>query len=326
MPGKRLKMSWVLVLKSIARERKDCMDRLGVIGIGNIGKILLKRLVEAGYGVSVYRSRQDPDAIDEVIRMGALPASSAKEVGEMSDVVFICLPAAQQVEEVVLGKNGVLEGIRKDGVIINLSTIGPKAAIKISSEVEKKNVRYIDGAVSRGPFEDRVAALIVIVSGNSETLKDVHQTLKVISDDNVIYAGPVGMAQVLKLANNLMSAVNLFGVIEAFTWAMRQGVKPEVLFKLASTSPGDSWVLRNLLPRMLKRDFKVRFALMGKDVHLFLDLAKDYQLFTPFAALAHQFFQAAKGKGLEDIASTVRIYEQITGIKLEKLDFSNMDI
>ncbi|MEM3797414.1 MAG: NAD(P)-binding domain-containing protein, partial [Candidatus Bathyarchaeia archaeon] len=147
------------------------MNNIGVIGVGNIGKILLKRLVEAGYTVSVYRRRRDQDAIDEIIKMGASPTSSAKEVGMKSDIIFLCLPAPIQVEEVVFGEDGVLEEIKKDCVIINLSTIGPKAAIKIAKEVEKKNAKYVDGAVSRGPSEDQVAALTLIVSGDRETLK-----------------------------------------------------------------------------------------------------------------------------------------------------------
>lgn len=298
------------------------MDQLGLIGFGNIGKMVLEKLLEAGYSVSVYRRRQDENAVNEIIKMGALPTFSAKELGEKSNIIFLCLPAPPQVEEVIFGKNGLLEGIKRNSVIINLSTIGPKAAIEISNELEKRGIRYVDGAVSRGPHEDQVDALILVVSGDKKILEDIHQILNAVSDGKIIYAGRIGMAQIVKLANNLMAAINLFGVIEAFMWALYQGVQPEVLFKLAVTSPGDSWVLRNLIPRILKRDFRIRFDLMCKDVHLFLDLGKDYQLFTPFAALAHQLLQAAKRKGFADIASTVRIYEEITGIKLEKSNFT----
>lgn len=225
----------------------------------------------------------------------------------------------------MLGKNGVIEGIKKGGIIIDLSTIDPTTTIKIAEETNKRNIRFIDAPVSGGTWGAEKATLAIMVGSDKKTFQEVYEVLKVIGK-SIMHVGPVGTGQIVKLANNLMAAINLFGVIEAFTWAMKQGVKPEIVFNVVSAGAGDSWILRNYLPRMLKRNFEPGFRawLMHKDIGLFLKSATDQNIYTPFAALTYQFLQAVKGQGLEDEDWTaiVKIYEKITGVKLEKLDFS----
>ncbi|MEM2169188.1 MAG: NAD(P)-dependent oxidoreductase [Candidatus Bathyarchaeia archaeon] len=290
---------------------------LGLIGFGVMGEGIAKNLVKSGYNLIVYDIRSEVK--EKVTEIGALFASSLEEVYRKSDVVFLSLPSPREVEEALL-KDNVIKEIRKGIFIVNFSTIGAKASIRIADRIRRLGAKFIDAPVSRGPQEEPWKIHLIMVSADSEEdFQAVHDVLKVIGE-NIIYIGHIGLSQAVKLANNYMCAINFFGVIEAFAWIIKHGLDPNILLKIAPMTPGDSWALRNLVPRMLNGDFKPRFKLMYKDVALFLEEAYDLGLPMPIGSLAHQFLQAAKTEWKnEDWISVVKLYERMTGVKLKKV-------
>lgn len=289
---------------------------LGLIGFGVMGEGITKNLINAGYSLKVYDIRSE--VRENIVKLGAIPAASLEELYGETDIVFLALPSPREVEE-VLFRNDAIKNLREGGIIVNFSTIGPRASIKIANRIREMKRRFVDAPVSRGPKEEPWKIHVIIVSADGEEdFRAVYDVLKAIGE-NIIYVGPVGLSQVAKLANNFMSAVSFFGVIEAFTWAIKQGLDPDVLLKIAPMTPGDSWSLRNLVPRILNRDFKPRFKLMYKDIALFLEEAYELSLPMPVGSLIHQFLQAAKSEWKdEDWVSVIKFYERMTGVKLER--------
>jgi len=294
------------------------MSRVGFIGLGAMGTRMVANLLKAGYQVVVYDIRKD--AVEEAVRLGAEPALTSKDVACESEVVLLSLPSSPQVEEAMLDAHGVLAGAREGSIVVDLSTIDPTTTRNLSKKSKEKNVRFIDAPVSGRPSGAEKATLTIMVGcDDEETFQEAKKILRSLGK-TIVHVGPTGSGQVCKLANNMMACVTLLGVIEAFTWAVKQGLKPAALLEVASSGSSDSWTLRANLPKILERafepDFKAEY--MHKDVGLYLKTATDLNLYTPFGGLAHQFLQAAKGMGLsnEDWRAVVKVYEKITGVEL----------
>ncbi|MEM3955618.1 MAG: NAD(P)-dependent oxidoreductase [Candidatus Bathyarchaeia archaeon] len=278
---------------------------------------MAKSLINSGYNLIVYDICGEVK--EKVIKIGALFTPSLEEVYRRSDIVFLSLPSPREVEE-VLFKDDITKEIRKGTFIVNFSTIGAKASIRIANRIRNLGAKFIDAPVSRGPQEEPWRIHLIMVSADSEEdFLAVYDVLKVIGE-NVIYIGPIGSSQVVKLASNYMCAINFFGIMEAFAWVIKHGLDPNILLKIATMTPGDSWALRNLVPRMLSGDFRPRFKLMYKDIALFLEEAHDLGLPMLLGSLAHQFLQAAKSEWKdEDWISVVKLYERATGVKLRTI-------
>jgi len=296
------------------------MRRLRVIGLGVVGSRVAANLLKAGYPLTAFDVRGE--AVEGVVEKGAARASSPKEVGERSDAVMLSLPSPKEVEEALFGEKGAAEGLRSGCMAINLSTIGPKAAIGIGERLRAKGVQFVDAPVT-APYMGYLAAergeLTVLVGCDERSFEEAREILSKIGKV-VVRVGPVGNGQVVKLVNNVMAAINTLGVFEGALWAAKQGVDPKALHEVLRFGTGDSWALRNRLPRLLERDFEPGFktSLMHKDVGLFLEGAKELNLFTPVAGLIYQLLQAAKAFGLgeEDWGSIIKIYEAINGIEM----------
>jgi 3-hydroxyisobutyrate dehydrogenase len=292
---------------------------VGFIGLGAMGSRMAKNLLKAGFQCIVYDVRKE--AVDELARIGARPASSPEEVARKSDVILLSLPSSPHVEEVMLGPNGVLKGARPGSLVIDLSTIDPITTRRIYDEAKKRGVIFIDAPVSGGTWGAEAATLTIMVGAPSEEVfsraKEVLQYL----GKKIVHVGDVGHGQVIKLANNAMGCVNLFAAIEALLWAAKQGVNLEKALEVISESSGDSWALRNRIPRIIKRMFEPGFKtwLMHKDIGIFLKTATEIKMYTPFIALAYQFLQLAIANGYadEDWGSVAKLYEKLLNIELK---------
>lgn len=292
--------------------------KLGFIGLGVMGLGFVKYLTRKGYEVTAYDVKKE--AIEEASKMGALAVLSPKEVAEASDVVLLSLPSPLEVEDVIFGQSGVAEAA-KGVIIVNLSTIGPAASVKIEKRLkEHEDFRFLDIPVTfSGPLTPNAeeSTLTLIASGDQRTLKEVEDILNTIGKETV-YVGPIGAAQVVKLANNAIAAINTMGMVEVFAWATKQGVKPDILSAVLTKGSGDSWVLRTTLPRIMKGDFKPGFTvrLMHKDLGLFLKSATERSLFVPFTSLAYNVLQAMKGRGFgnNDNGIVAKFYEEISPV------------
>lgn len=217
-------------------------ERVGFIGLGEMGKPMAKRLLHCGYQVTVCgHSRRGP--VEEVKEAGAREVGSPQEVASHSDVAITMVRDAAQTESVVLGAEGVLEGALEGSAIIVMSTVGPDLCRRIGMKGGEKGVEVIDAAVSGASIGAERGTLAIMAGGRKDVVERYRPLLETMG--KVIYCGDVGAGQVAKLANNLVLYVNLFACQEAVALAVANGVSEETVTEVMRLGTGNNWVIQN---------------------------------------------------------------------------------
>ena len=240
---------------------------IGFIGLGNMGRPMARRLIEAGHSLVVYDTRNDATA--PLVALGARLASSPQDVADRVETVMASLPEPHVVTKVAAGEGGVIHGKRVKR-FIDLSTTGSRVAIEIAAMLAKKNIVQIDAPVSGGVAGAEKGTLAVMVSGPSAEIALVKDALAVFGKVFVIGEKP-GMGQTMKLANNVLSACNMAASCEAVVLAAKSGIDPKVAVDVMNAGSGRNSATSDKWPReMLPRTFNWGFAtaLMTKDVRL----------------------------------------------------------
>jgi 3-hydroxyisobutyrate dehydrogenase len=247
------------------------LKRVGFIGLGVMGKPMAINLLRAGYPLTVWNRTKSK--MDELIAMGAYGASSPKEVAERSDVVITMVTDSPDVEDVILGPNGVIHGARPGLIVIDMSTISPKVTRRIADELSKKGVKMLDAPVSGGERGAREATLSIMVGGPREAFEECLPILETLGK-KITYMGPTGMGQTAKLCNQVICALNIQAVCEGLMLGAKAGLDLRRLLEAVSAGAASSWMLINLGPKMIERDFKPGFKIrhQQKDLRLALEL------------------------------------------------------
>jgi 2-hydroxy-3-oxopropionate reductase len=294
--------------------------RIGFIGLGVMGKPMAKNLMKAGYSLVVWK-HINPKPVNELVAAGAQEASSPKQVAEMSDIVITMLPDSPEVEEVILGKNGVLEGSRKAMTIIDMSSISPSAAKKIACEVEKKGVEMLDAPVSGGE-PAAIQGTLTIMVGGKETTFDASLGVLQAMGKTITWIGDIGTGQVAKLSNQIIVALNIAALSEAFVLGAKAGIKPQILYQAIRTGLAGSNVLEAKLPKILERDFKPGFKirLHYKDLKNALEAARELNVPLPFTSLLQQILNALinEGKGECDHSAIITFTERLANVAVRR--------
>ncbi|MGQ9629817.1 MAG: 2-hydroxy-3-oxopropionate reductase [bacterium] len=295
--------------------------RIGFIGLGIMGKPMAKNLVRAGYPLTVY-NRSRP-SIDELVEFGARAVGSSKEVAERSDVVITMLPDSPDVQQVVLGRSGVLEGARPGSVIIDMSSIAPLVAQDIARRAKEKGVRMLDAPVSGGEEAAVQGTLSIMVGGDEETFNECLDILKVMGE-NVVHVGEVGAGNFTKLANQIIVAVTLEAVSEALVLGTKAGVDPEKMVNAIKGGAARCWALEvrapnNMLVRNFKPGFKAR--LHYKDLNNILATGRDLGVPLPVTSLVHELFGAllVDGQGENDHSAILTVLERMAKVEVKKM-------
>ena len=194
--------------------------KIGFIGLGIMGKPMAKNLIKAGYDLIVYDINKEP--MEELKAAGAETANSNVELAKQSDVIITMLPNSPQVEEVVLGEGGVLEGAKPGSVVIDMSSIAPLSSRKIFKELEKKGIDMLDAPVSGGEPKAIDGTLAVMVGGKKEVFDKYYDIMKAMAS-SVVYVGESGAGNIAKLCNQIVVAINIAAVSEALILPKRQG-------------------------------------------------------------------------------------------------------
>ncbi|MEM2402124.1 MAG: 2-hydroxy-3-oxopropionate reductase [Candidatus Bathyarchaeia archaeon] len=293
------------------------LKRIGFIGLGVMGKPMAINLLRAGYPLTVWNRTRSK--MDELIAMGANGASSPREVAERSDVVITMVTDSPDVEEVILGPNGVIHGARPGLIVIDMSTISPKVTRKISEELAKKGVRMLDAPVSGGEKGAKEATLSIMVGGPRDVFEECLPIFEVLGK-KITYMGPSGMGQTAKLCNQVICALNIQAVCEGLMLGAKAGLDVRKLLEAVSAGAASSWMLVNLGPKMIERDFKPGFKIrhQQKDLRLALELAAELGLPLPGTALVHQILRIAEAEGLgeEGTQAAIIAMERIAGRRL----------
>lgn len=293
--------------------------RIGFIGLGIMGKPMCKNIMKAGYEVTVYnRSRA---SVDELVAAGATAAASSAKVAIASDIVITMLPNSPQVREVALGEDGILAGARPGMIMIDMSSIDPVETRAIGAELAKKQVELLDAPVSGGEPKAIDGTISVMVGGKKEIFDQMYDLLMTMAG-SVVYVGSLGSGNVAKLANQMIVAVNIAAVSEAFTFATKAGADPELVYQAIRGGLAGSTVLDAKAPMMMDRNFTPGFRteLHIKDLNNALNAAHSIQSCAPLTAQVMEMMQALKADGCEkeDHSSLVKYYEKISGVTVEK--------
>jgi len=292
---------------------------IGFIGLGIMGKPMAKNLIEAGYRLVVY-NRSQP-VIAELVSLGAKSADSSEKVARQSEIVITMLPNSPDVESVVLGENGVLAGARAGSIIIDMSSIGPLVSQKIASEVEKKGVEFLDAPVSGGEPGAIEGQLAIMVGGKQEIFETCLDIFHVLGK-SVVRVGDAGAGGFAKLANQIIVALNIAAVSEAFVLGQKAGLNPARLFEAIRGGLAGSHVLDVKIPPLMDRQFKPGFKieLHNKDIKNALATAAGLDVPLPLTNFIEVILSSliADGKGALDHSAIIQFAEKLAHIEVRK--------
>jgi 2-hydroxy-3-oxopropionate reductase len=273
-------------------------------------------LITAGYTVAVYARRKE--SMSPLIDAGARACASPTEVARHSDVVFTNVSDTPDVEEVVLGANGIIHGAAAGTIVVDMSTISPVATRVMATALAQKGVHMLDAPVSGGEPGATNGTLSIMAGGQAEIFAKVRPLFEVLGK-NIVLIGDHGAGQVAKACNQIVAAVTLEAVAEALTLVRRNKLDPAKVRDAMLGGFAWSRVLEVHGKRMLERDFKPGFKarLHRKDLKIVTDTAAHYGLSLPQASLIAQNLNALVGMGCgeEDSAAVVKVIERMGGEK-----------
>ena len=286
------------------------IKKIGFIGLGIMGKPMATNLMEAGYKVTGYDI--DQDAMKTMAEKGAGRASSPKEAAKSADAIITMLPSDQIVEEVATGKDGALEGMGKGAILVDMSTISPRTAMRVAEKLEEKGMEMLDAPVSGGDVGAKEGTLSIMVGGKQEIFDRMLPVLQKMGK-NVSHVGDHGAGQVAKAANQIIVALTIEAVAEALIFAKKSGVDPKRVRDALMGGFAQSRVLDLHGQRMLDRNFEPggRVALHKKDTEIAMSMAKELGMYLPGTALVSQLWNtvAAHGGLNWDHSSLVKVLE-----------------
>jgi len=288
-------------------------EKVGFIGLGIMGKPMAKNLMDAGYELTVHNRSREP--VDELAEDGAAAASSPKDVAENGDVIVTMLPDSPQVEEVVSGEDGVLEGIREGALLVDMSTISPVVTEELAEAVKKQGASMLDAPVSGGDVGAIEGTLSIMVGGSEEDFERARPLFEVMGK-TVTHVGPTGTGQVTKAANQVVVALTIEAVSEALVLGSKGGVSPEKILDVLSGGLAGNKVMEVKREKFLSHTFDPGFRseLHHKDLGIALAAGREYGVALPVTAIVDQMLLSMKKKGWggEDHSALLRVIEDLS--------------
>ncbi len=290
--------------------------KIGLIGLGIMGKPMAKNLLKAGYDLTVNDLNQA--AVEEVVQAGARAASN-EEIGKTCDVVMTMLPNSPHVKSVMLGENGMGQVMREETTFIDMSSISPIASKEIAAELAKRNIAMLDAPVSGGEPKAIDGTLSFMVGGKQEVF-DKYKPLLETMGASVVRCGEVGAGNTTKLANQVVVALNIAAVGEAFMLAKKAGVDPELVFDAIKGGLAGSTVMNAKAPMMLEGNYKPGFKidLHIKDLNNALEAGHAVGSPLPLTAAVMEMLYTLRteGCGQEDHSAISKYYELLTKTRI----------
>jgi 2-hydroxy-3-oxopropionate reductase len=294
------------------------MATVGFVGLGIMGRPMLNNLLNAGHTVVAYG--RNAAKLDACVSDGAQRGASNSDVGARASIVITMLPDGPEVEEVVLGANGILAGSRPGSLIVDMSSINPLVSQQIAAACAAKGVDFLDAPVSGGEPKAIEGTLAIMVGGSEEVFRKAEPLLKCMGS-SVTLTGPVGAGNTTKLANQIMVACNIAAMGEALALATRCGLNPEVVVNAIKGGLAGSAVLNAKAPMLIARNFKPGFKirLHQKDLRNALQTAETNRVFLPITALVQQMLSSliADGKGELDHSAIATFVEEASHIEVK---------
>jgi 2-hydroxy-3-oxopropionate reductase len=287
---------------------------VGFVGLGIMGACMAGNLLEAGHELVVHNRTRTK--AERLAQHGARVADSPREVAEGSDVIITMLPGPPQVEEVVAGEGGLLEGAREGSLIIDMSTSSPILAQELARAARNKAVGMLDAPVSGGDVGARDGTLSIMVGGEENDFERARPLFRVMGE-TVVHVGGVGAGQVVKACNQIVVALVIEAIAEALVLGSKAGVDPDRVVEVLSGGLASNKVLEVKGEKFLSHEFapggKVEYH--RKDLGIALEAGKEYEVTLPVAAFVDQMFGVleAKGRGGWDHSALLTLLEERSG-------------
>jgi 2-hydroxy-3-oxopropionate reductase len=287
------------------------VENVGFVGLGIMGAAMAGNLLEAEHELVVHNRTRTK--AEQLAQHGARVAASPREVAQTSDVVIIMLPGPPEVEEVVAGEGGLLEGAAEGSLIVDMSTSSPLLARQLASMARERGVRMLDGPVSGGDVGARDGTLSILVGGEDEDFERARPLFEVMGE-TVVHVGGAGAGQVVKACNQIVVALVIEAVAEALVLGSKAGVAPDRVVEVLSGSLASNRVLEVKGEKFLSHEFtpggKVEYH--RKDLGIALAAGREYGVTLPVTALVEQMFGVleAKGRGGWDHSALLTLIEE----------------
>jgi 2-hydroxy-3-oxopropionate reductase len=296
------------------------MLKVGFIGLGIMGKPMSKNLLKAGYQLVVHDLNRN--AVDELVSSGAESAEEPAEVARKCEYIITMLPDSPQVSEVVTGNRGLMEGLKRGSVLIDMSSISPIVSRELALKLEEIGVDMLDAPVSGGEPKAIDGTLSVMAGGKKEIFDKCFLILKAMAS-SVVHTGANGAGNITKLANQIIVALNIAAMSEALVLSNKAGVEPEVVYKAIRGGLAGSTVLDAKAPLVMDRKFDPGFKinLHIKDLKNALEASHEIGVPLPLTAAVMEIMQALKvdGHGNNDHGGIIQYFEKLAGTEVRRL-------
>ena len=291
-------------------------ETIGFIGLGIMGLPMAKNLIKSNFNLIVYNRTESKSK--ELSESGAKVAATPKEVAENAKCIITMVTDSPDVEQIILGQSGIIEGLQPNTIIIDMSTISPKITRNINEELSKKQSTLLDAPVSGGSWGAIEGTLSIMIGGTKDAFNTCLPLFQAMGK-NIIHTGSSGMGQTTKLVNQILVAGTMNAVAEAMVFAAKSGADLETTIEAVGGGAAASWQLNTLGPRLIKGDFDPGFMikLQQKDLRLIIESAQDLNVAIPGTSLVSQLFAGLLSQGLGDegTQALVKAHEQLSNIK-----------
>jgi 3-hydroxyisobutyrate dehydrogenase-like beta-hydroxyacid dehydrogenase len=292
------------------------MKKIAFLGIGIMGHNIVTNLLKAGYPLTVYN--RTGSKCDPLVKLGAIQAKSPKEAIADADVVMVMLNDDTGIENVMFGKDGVVEGIKPGQIVIDLTTCLPKTSLREAAAVKAKGAMFLDAPVFGSKAESRDAGLWIVIGGEKAVYEKVLPIFKKISE-TTHYMGENGKGTSMKLVGNLVVAAQIEAIAESLTLATRAGLDPKDVLGVLAVTDFKSPILSGVGDAVCRRDFSPSFylKLMLKDANLITSFAQELNVSLPATAAIREVIKAGvnKGWGEENASAFVKVIEEMSGVE-----------
>ena len=291
-------------------------EKIGFIGLGIMGLPMASNLIKDGFDLVVYnRTLSKCTQLEE---KGAAVAKNPADVAKNAKVIITMVTDSPDVENLLLGENGIMATIEEGSIVIDMSTISPKITKELNAQLNSKGCYMVDAPVSGGSWGAIEGTLSIMIGGEKSAYEECIPLFESMGK-NIIYTGESGMGQTTKLINQILVAGTMNAVAEALVFAAKSGADLEKTIDAVGGGAAASWQLNNLAPRIIKGDFDPGFMikLQQKDLRLVIETAQSMNVPIPGTSLASQMFASLLSKGLGDegTQALVKAYETLAGVE-----------
>jgi 3-hydroxyisobutyrate dehydrogenase-like beta-hydroxyacid dehydrogenase len=288
--------------------------KIGFVGLGQMGKHMAMNMLKSGAELTVTDLKKD--SFPQFEQKGVRTTTNLAEVVQ-AEIVFLSLPGTQAVQDVLVGRNGIIDKLGKGQIVVDLSTMSYTATLELAKRLEARGVSFLDAPVSGMEARAQEGTLTVMCGGSEKILETVRPFLNCIGN-KILYMGGTGSGQLTKLINQLLFDINAAALAEVLPMAVKLGLDPEKVGQVVNSGTGKSYASEFFLPRILKNSFSDGYAMKHayKDLVSGAEISANLCIPMPVLGAATATYQAAllKGYGDQDKGAMIRVFEELLGV------------